>query len=147
MLAYMESPASSLRVADLDTATIERMIIEMGGDPSLDREPGSQPEVQAVHSQSTPQIQVPKVQHLDQPQINPPHPDLPFPSKSAKSSLTEEEQTNTSIDEKEQDQPNKSASFKQIQRNTFIRHPIQWARKESTQTRSQSGEELRHKPG
>ena len=54
MLVYMESPSASLRVADLDTATIKRMIMEIGGDPSLDREPGIKPQINHPQLQTSP---------------------------------------------------------------------------------------------
>lgn len=181
MLAYMESPAVSLRVADLDTATIERMIVELGGDPSLDRESEPQPQIHQPQAQ-TPSISVepplPKnsqitmstaaplsLTDLDKETIQnysddlgeeifqelgldlPPHPHLHVSSRPTESSINNEDQTITLVHEKEQVQPKKSPSFEQIQRSAFKEHPIQWARKENTQPRSQSGEELRHKPG
>ena len=68
-------------------------------------------------------------------------------SISLESSINNEDQKNTPTTKEEQTQPNKSAFFQQSQRNTFLKHPIRWAQKENTQPRSQSGEELRHKPG
>ena len=182
MLAYMESPASSLRVADLDTATIERMIIEMGGDPSLDREPGfqsqSQPSasskplepstsqqelvthtpastIRAVDLDVEPMKRVivelggelpSQFQTQHQPQIAP----RPLENSAAKEEMTSQRHPQSPLHKIQEETialAKELNSVDKIQQDRFLNHHDQWARNESTQPRSQSGEELRHKPG